>query len=554
MAVDPITIEVIASRLHETASAMEHALYHSGYSPILRESKDGSAGLTDAQGRVIMVSGGLQYHYTAYHQGVTALLASFPANTLRDGDSFITNDPYTSGNPHVPDFTAITPIFHQGVLVGFGVSIAHKSDIGGLVPGSSGASAREIYHDGVRFPPVRFQSSNGIDHGIEGVIRSNSRVAETVLGDLRAQVGCTRIGAQRMAALCDEYSRDAVTDVMRTLIALTAKRLREEIRAWPDGESTAEGFLDHDGAVKDRPVCIKVRATKKGDRLALDFTGSDPQTQGPVNLIATIAHSSALMAVVNSCDPSIPVNFGLDESVDLRLPEASVVNPRSPAAVNHYFPTAHLLYATVLSALAKLNPARAVAPSGLGSGGVTIGYTKARSGKPAVLYELLGTSLGGTSRHDGASIVMAMNHFTPAAPVEIFESEYPVRVRSYRILTDSAGAGRYRGGLGYAREFEVLEDSTLTVRSANHHFTAQGVEGGGAPPPSGVVLNPGTPGEESLGPLETRALKKGDVLRCVRSGGAGYGVPSERPQEEIEADIRNGYVSEQAAKDLYGHK
>ena len=203
MAVDPITIEVIASRLHETASAMEHALYHSGYSPILRESKDGSAGLTDAQGRVIMVSGGLQYHYTAYHQGVTALLASFPANTLRDGDSFITNDPYTSGNPHVPDFTAITPIFHQGVLVGFGVSIAHKSDIGGLVPGSSGASAREIYHDGVRFPPVRFQSSNGIDHGIEGVIRSNSRVAETVLGDLRAQVGCTRIGAQRMAALCD---------------------------------------------------------------------------------------------------------------------------------------------------------------------------------------------------------------------------------------------------------------------------------------------------------------------------------------------------------------
>src|SRR5258706_11822601 len=369
MCVDSITIEVISSRLHETASAMEYALYHSGYSPILRESKDGSAGLTDAHGRVIMVSGGLQYHYTAYHKGVTPLLASFPADTLREGDSFITNDPYISGNPHVPDFTAITPIFHESILIGFGVSIAHKSDIGGLVPGSSGAASREIYHDGVLFPPVRFQSNEGIDQGIEAVIRNNSRVAETVLGDLRAQVGCTRVGAQRMAALCDEYSRDAVTEVMQTLIALTANSVRNQLQAWPAGESTAEGFLDHDGFARDKPVRITVRAVKKGDRLSLDFTGSDEQTQGPVNLIATIARSAALMAVVTSCDPSIMVNFGLDEAVDLQLPEASVVNPRHPAAVNHYFPTAHLLYATVLSALAKLNPVRAVGPSGLASGG-----------------------------------------------------------------------------------------------------------------------------------------------------------------------------------------
>lgn len=551
MSIDPVTTEVIASRLREIAATMEHVLYHSGYSPILRESKDGTAGLTDVQGRVIMLSGGLQYHYTAYHRAVGAVLAAYPAGTLRDGDSFITNDPYKCGNPHVPDFTAITPIFHRGTLIGFGVSLAHKSDIGGLVPGSSGAGAREIYHDGVVFPPVLFQTAAGVERAVEAIIRNNSRVAETVLGDLRAQVGSTRIGGQKLGALCEEYSCEDVTAVMQALIDLTARRLGLELGEWRDGESEAEGFLDHDGAVKDKPVNIKVRAEKRGQRLRLDFTGSAPQTLGPVNLVAPIARSAAMMAVLSACDPSIPVNHGLDEAVAFTLPDRSVVNPQHPATVNHYYPTAHLVYATVLSALARLNTTRAVAPSGLGAGAITVGYTRARTGKPTVLYELLVTALGGTSRHDGASIIMPMNQFTPGAPIEVFESEYPIRIRAFQILPDSGGAGRYRGGIGYIREFEVLEDSMLTVRSANHRFAAQGVEGGAAPPPSSVVLNPGRHDAEVLGPIETRSLKAGDVIRFVRSGGAGYGPPEMRAPEAVEADLRNGYITPESARTVY---
>ena len=250
--------------------------------------------------------------------------------------------------------------------------------------------------------------------------------------------------------------------------------------------------------LKDKPVRIHVRATKTGERLRLDFTGTAEQTIGPVNLVACTAQAATLMAVIAICDPTIPVNFGLREAVDFVLPEGSVVNARHPATVNLYFPTAHLVYNTVLSALGQLNPARAVAPSGLGSGAVTIGYRKSRSGKPAVLYELLNTSLGGTNRNDGAAAVMAMNYFTPGAPVEIFESEYPLRVRAFELTCDSAGAGRYRGGLGYAREFEVLEDSVLTVRSSNHLFAAQGYGGGGSPRPSRVILNPDRPDREEL--------------------------------------------------------
>jgi N-methylhydantoinase B len=552
MSIDPVITEVVTSRLREIAAGMEYALYHSGYSPILRESKDGTAGLTDPDGRVIIISGGLQYHFTAYQQAVQAVLARYPPEGLKPGQSFITNDPYKGGSPHAPDFIAVTPAFHSGLLIGFGVSLAHKSDIGGLVPGSSGAAAREIYHDGLLLPPVMFQSDAGIEEAIEAIIANNSRVPDVVLGDLRAQVGCTRLGVGRLATLCDEYGRDVVCEVMGSVIFLTARRLRNELRCWEDRSVEAEGFLDHDGVSKGMPVRIHVRATKSGDRLRLDFAESSPQTLGPVNLVSSTAQAAAVLAVLAACDPTIPVNFGLREAVDFVMPEGLVVNPSHPATVNHYFPSAHLVYNTVLSALGELNPGRAVAPSGLGSGALTIGYRKSRSGKPAVLYELLNTSLGGTSRHDGVSIVMAMNHFTPGAPVEIFESEYPLRVRAFELVRDSAGAGRYRGGLGYVREFEVLEDSVLTVRSSNHTFVARGSSGGLDPKPSRVILNPYRADREELGPLETRQLKAGDIIRFERSGGAGFGPPRERAPESVREDVRNGYVSSQDAADIYG--
>jgi N-methylhydantoinase B len=321
---------------------------------------------------------------------------------------------------------------------------------------------------------------------------------------------------------------------------------------WSDGDVEAEGFLDHDGVSKDQPVRIHVTARKRGGQLTIDFTGSAPQGAGPVNLGPCTARAASVMAILAACDPTIPVNAGLNERIDFVFPEACIVNPRHPATMNLYFPTAHLVYNTVLSALAKLNPKRAVAPSGLGSGAVTIGYRKARGGKPAVLYELLNTSLGGTSAHDGVAVVMAMNHFTPGAPVEIVESEYPLRVGAFEMVRDSAGAGEFRGGLGYAREFQVLEDSVLTVRSSNHKIASKGVAGGGSPRLSRVVVNPNGPNPEELGPLESRLLKAGDVIRFERSGGAGFGDPTRRSREAVADDVRNGYISREAAMNVYG--
>ena len=284
MNIDRVTTEVVASRLREAASTMEHALYHSGYSPILRESKDGTAGLTDKTGRVVILSGGIQFHYTAYEQSVQAVLARYPLDKLRPGDSFVCNDPYKCGVPHASDFCAITPAFHGGELIGFGVSLAHKSDIGGIVPGSPRRRGARGLSRRRYVPPVRFQTATGIEQFIEAIIANNSRVAEVVLGDLRAQVGSTRIGCDKLAALCDEYGRETVLEVMQPLIAASARRLETELLQWRDGEIDAEGFLDHDGVTKDQLVRVHVTARKQGGRLTIDFTGSAPQGAGPVNL------------------------------------------------------------------------------------------------------------------------------------------------------------------------------------------------------------------------------------------------------------------------------
>lgn len=553
MKIDPITTEVIASRLGEIANAMEYALYHAGYSPILRESKDGTAGLADADGRMVMIGGGLQYHLLSYEQAVRAVKARYPAGRMKPGDSYILNDPYVAGNAHAPDLVAVTPAFHAGALVGFGVSMAHKADIGGIVPGSSGAAATEIFHDGLLLPPVRFQTADGVEQDIEGIVRNNSRVPDMVMGDIRAQVGCTRLGAERLVELCEEYGADTVTAALHGLTAVTAQRLGAELSTWPDATGEAEGFLDHDGHSKGKKIRVHVRAVKQGDRILFDFSGSDPQATGPVNLIATVTRSVSLMALVATADPTIRINSGISGAVDFNIPEGKVISPARPATVNLYFPTANLAYCCVLSALGRLHPARAVAPSGLGTGGISIGFPKSsRTGKPDVLYELKATSLGGTARRDGASIVMPVSHFTPATSVEVLETEYPVRINRFDMRRDSAGAGRYRGGVGYVREYEVLDECVLTVRSSNHKYPAWGINGGRSPLPSRVVFNPDREDCELFDTIVTRRLKAGDVVRFEQSGGAGFGDPTERDPELVLADVRNGYVGRDEARQTYG--
>ncbi|HZU04608.1 MAG TPA: hydantoinase B/oxoprolinase family protein [Chloroflexota bacterium] len=550
MGLDPITLEVINNRLREIVATMEHLLFHSGYSTILRESFDGSAGLCDREGHTVMASGA-PYHLFPYYYSVRGVLRNYALEDMHEGDSFILTDPYWGGNLHVPDLVIVTPVFVDGQVIGFCVSIAHKTDLGGLVPGSSGAGAREIFHDGLLLPGVRYWTRDGVVREIEAIVKRNSRSPDTVAGDIRAQVGCTRVGAQRIRDLCAEYGTENILFAFAELQRLSEQRVRQGLAAWPDGEAEAEGWSDHDGVDLDRPIRLHVKVTKRGDEITFDYSQMHEQVKGPTNLRQTHAETAALLALLAYLDPTIPINDGARRPIHFINPEGRITNARWPAPVNSYFGLTVVVYSTVMKALAQFNPQRAVGTVGFGIGAIAVGYRQ--GSRQPIQYEILSTSLGGTPEHDGTFPVMAMSHVTPNTPVEILETEYPVRVVRHEWIPDTAGAGRYRGGPGVRKEYEFLADALFTLRMGHQfNYSGWGVLGGKAPPTARAFLNRGTDRERALGPLETLELRPGDRVCIELPGGGGYGDPYEREPERVLEDVLNGYVSLEAARRDYG--
>ena len=550
---DGITLEIIGQRISETVATMEVLLFHSGYSTILRESNDGSATVLDRDGHVVMGSGS-PTHSTAYYYTLQGLLARYPWEKMRPGDAFVLNDPYIGGMHHVPDLAVVTPVFCEGKPLGFCAAIAHKSDVGGIVPGSSGASSREIFHDGLLIPGIRYYDAAGpIDDAVQMVTR-NSRTPELVAGDIRAQIGATRMGETRLHELVAQYGFDAITEAMERLQDISFDRVGDALESWPDGASEGEAFLDSDGVDTERRVRIHARVEKRGRSITIDFSQSDPQVIGPVNIRPQSVEAAGLVALLGYLDPEIPMNGGTQRAVTFVHGTARVTHAEFPAPVNNYMPTLHLALTATQKALLAFDHPRRSAPDGFGVGAMTIGYrgTGSGNGKRPVQYELIGPSLGASNRNDGAMGAQPVIHTTPSAPIEILETEFPVRLVRCEPWRDSGGAGEFRGGLGLVREYELLDDAIFTLRLGGFRSGSWGVDGGLPGARGRALRNPGTPQEESFPSLYTTELRKGDVLRIEMAGGSGYGDPKKRDRALVRQDVDNGYVSAEAAAELYG--
>lgn len=549
---DPILTEILQARIREAAAAMEDALYRGAYTLILRESQDGSVAIADRNGRVILVAGGLRFHSLPFQQAIRSTLERHPDACRVPGNTFIVNDPYLGGNPHAPDMIAITPVHHDGALIAFALSLAHKADIGGLVPGSSSPDSREIYHDGLLLPPVLYHDNRGPQADIEAIVANNSRLPESVVGDLRAQAGATRIGAARLAALAHEHGVAPLAVAMSWYAERTASRLREVLSEWPD--ATAKDTVHIHEEIRGQPVewHIRVRAAKTRDRLTLDFSGTSPQQSSPRNAPPDSVKAAALLALFATADPGITINSGAERVVSFVLPEGTLVNPRRPATVNSYFQVLRQVYAAVVSVLGQIAPEGAPALAGHTSGSIQFGYDEPRPGRDRVQYELLLCSLGGTPDGDGAAIVLPMNHFTANTPAEVLETEYPLRVRRFDIITDSAGAGTWRGGIGYVREYEILSPCTLTARILSRRTSPSGISGGVEPPNFPITVHRAEGSREELIDGATLRLAPGDRVVLPQGGGAGWGDPRMRDRRRVRNDIRDRYVSPGAARTVYG--
>jgi N-methylhydantoinase B len=550
MTVDPITLEVIANRLDEIQRIMKHRLFRTGYSTILRESFDGSAGIIDRRGRIVGAAG-MTTHTIPYAKLVEGILAAYPVEDIHEGDAFISNDPYRGGVSHTPDVAVATPVFMNRELIAFCTSFGHKPDVGGLSPGSGSPASRSVFHEGMLIPPVKIVEGGKPNQSVFRILENNSRTPRLLIGDIRGQIGCTRIGAELMQELCGRFGTEEVLSAIEQLLNASETRLRTALAALPDGTAEAENWHDGDGVAKE-PIRIHAALTKRGDELTIDFSGSADQSVGPANAVFQVVQAAAIGAVLSIVDHTITNNDGVRRPIRFVCPEGKVLNPRFPAPVNSYIPATHLVFNVVMEALGKLVPEKAVADSGLGLGAVAFGYKASGTGENYVHYEIVETGLGGTSQGDGCSIIHPIMTFETIQPIEIVEREFPVRIRDFSIRPDAAGAGEHRGGLGYRREFELLEDAEFISRLAQRDFAARGINGGGAPALSRTVINAGGADERPLPGLVQMSLPAGTRVAIEQAGGGGWGDPGKRPLDAVLADVEDGYVTPERAESDYG--
>src|SRR6185369_9587471 len=553
MTVDPVTLQVIQARLAGIVQEMQNSLFRTGYSTIIRESQDASCAILNRQGEVVAQHVVLPLHMGAFPACAAGILKNYSADEVHEGDAFITNHPYLGGSPHAPDMAVLSPIFHHGEWVGFAANLAHKSDIGGPVPGSCWSQAREIYQEGLHVPPIKYVQNFKTSKDIEALLGCNSRTPELVVGDLRGQVGAARLGERRFQEMMERYGKETILSSFEQLFALTEAKVRAEIASWPDGEGAGERFVDSDGIDLDKPVRLHVRMQKKGDHLLFDFTGSADQTKGPANIRPTIVRAACCYLLTCLVDPALAINYGLAKCIDIKVRDGSVVNPRFPAPVNTYNPTVHALVESLLEASSQITPHKKVG-DGCSSRSIIIGGRSNKTGRSYVQYEIFGGGSGGRSGKDGVSGTNVNQSNARIAPVEIIESEFSTRVRRFELIPDSGGAGKYRGGLGFVREYETLDqEARMALRSTKHTVAPKGLEGGAPGRTGKCTLDPGSDDAREIpSRYSDHLLRPGDVVRLETPGGGGLGNPREREPEHVLNDVRNGYVSVEKARELYG--
>jgi N-methylhydantoinase B len=551
MHIDAVDLEVVKASLSGIVQEMQNSLFRTGFSTIVRESQDASCALMNAKGEVVAQHVVLPLHIGAFPACCSAIIAEF-GDTIAEGDAFLINHPYEGGSPHAPDMCVVSPVFCEGALFGFCGSIAHKSDIGGPVPGSCSGQARETFNEGLHLPAVRYQRGFKPIGDIDRIIGANSRTPELVLGDIRGQLGADRLGERRLNELAAKYGKAKVLACFDRLFEISEGKLRQTFAEWKDGRFEAERFVDDDGIDLEKPVRIHVVVEKTGDRIHFDFSGSADQTKGPANVRPPLVQAACAYCLISLIDPHTFVSQGLLRAFTITARDGSVLNPRFPAPVNTYNPTVHALVDAVYDALSNIVPDR-VRADGSGSRSIILGGRSTYTGKGYVQYEIIAGGAGARASKDGASGITVNQSNAMIAPVEIIESEFPTRLVRFELIEDSGGAGRFRGGLGIRREYLNLEDARFSIRSMKHVIPPNGCAGGKTGRTGDIWINPD---RDNAKRLPTRyadyPLKAGDVFRLDTPGGGGHGDPLTRELERVLVDVRDGNVSPEAAERDYG--
>jgi N-methylhydantoinase B len=551
-AMDPVTLAVLRGRLEQIADEMDATLYRSAFNPIIAEAHDACHGLYDATSGDTLIQGksGLPVFVGAMAFAVRAAMrVAAERGGMQPDDVWLFNDPYEGGT-HANDFKLVRPCFRNGELFCFLASAAHWHDVGGAVPGNYNPAATECWQEAVQIPPVRILRGGVLDQDVLAILRANTRLPDSLWGDLNGQLAALELGARRLDGLLDEYSEATVAQALSELRSRAVRLMRSHITSLPDGRYSFEDVLDNDG-VKDELLTIALDMTVAGDRLTLDFTRTSPQCAGPVNISRATAVAACYVALKHIF-PDVPANAGVLDAVDFVLPDGLVISAARPRPVGGYTETILRMIDVIFSATALADPQRAVAHAYGTINALSIAGHRTdekRKGQRWVMFSFFGGGHGGHSDGDGLSHGNAPISTATIPPLEILEAAYPVRFTQWALRPGSGGDGQHRGGLGAIYEIELLEDSAEAFIFGERGKSApKGIHGGQPALPN--VFEYCQDGEWKTPPMVSKMLgirlQRGDRVRLQTPGGGGWGPAAERSEEDRQRDAALGYTKESA--------
>ncbi|UCC88110.1 MAG: hydantoinase B/oxoprolinase family protein [Anaerolineales bacterium] len=552
--VDPITMEIVRHALIAAADEMKINLMRTAYNTIIYEVLDFSVGLFDRNGDIISQAAGLPIFLGNLGEAVKVVSQDVGLENFVAGDIYLINDTYTSGT-HLNDVTVISPVFVDNgqELIGFAASRAHWLDMGGRDPGGWFTDTTEIYQEGLRMRSVRLYEAGKPNRSIFQIIRDNVRYADSLMGDLRAQIAAGRTGEQRFQAIVDHYGLKTVAACITQIHDEGEQISRNAVARMKDGVYSAEAFMDDDGVSVDRPK-VKVTVTVSGEEMTIDLTGSEPQCAGPINcgLAATISGVRVAFKCVTS--PFTPVTEGDFRPLKIVVPDDSMFNAQLPAPSGVYGIILMTLCDVIFKALAEAIPDQIPAAHYCDVCAVFIFGTDPRTGRPYLHVEPEGGGWGALANRDGENVLIAIaDGDTRNVPVEVLEARFPLRVERYEVRQDSGGPGKFRGGLGHYRDYLTLDhDAFLTTVQERTKCPPWGLAGGKAAAVNALIVNPDTPEAESINKVNAKPVKSGSRISVRTGGGGGYGNPFERDSELVRLDVVRGYVSLEAAREAYG--
>ena len=547
--IDPIALSVIWNGLLSIAEEVGSTLCCTAYSEAVREAQDFSTGIFDRHARLIAQGNFSPGHLGSMPYVVKSALEYHPPESLKPGDGILVNDSYL-GSGHFPDCFLITPAFLDGEVIGYIVNIAHQIDVGGAAPGSQKVlGVTEAFQEGLRILPVRVVRDGDFAPDMLRLILGNVRVPEKVRGDFRAQLNANWTGAERYVEFYKTYGTAQLERAYDAILDRSEDRIRNVLRNVPNGTYSFEDQMDDYGE-DTPPIKVAVDVIVEDDQITVDYSRSSEQVPAAIHSYINYTRAYTLFAGKVFLAPMLPQHAGGIRPIITQAKEGSFCNPIFPAPSGGRAALQIRMFAALNGAFSKVLPEKAMGAFSHWCN-PNLGGLDDETGEPFVVYDLIFAGYGGRVKSDGVEALSPVMNCANI-PIEVQETQNPIRIHRFEMITDSAGAGRYRGGCGVRKDVEMLNSSaTLSILSDRHKFQPYGVFGGQPGQLAEIILNPDG-NAEPLGSKEMREINQGEVISYRLSGAGGYGDPKDRDPQAVRDDVADGYVSARAAFETYG--